>query len=435
MKYNVNKDNYASLLWNRPTLIKKITSLDEDTAAFFVKAARRCYEYLPYELQASVKVVRVYIDSVTPEKTNYSSGVNLELIPQHALEQLTEKERIVLIRNSYNGAMIKNYREPSYSEWLEAVKTGFDPMSVPEKFHDRKTLYVAAAKHYKDCSSYPNFTIPDIFWKNDSEATSESLIEMLEVCPRMIHCIPPERITIGHLVAAFQTGNHISFDEDMWLKIPLNSWNADTVQMALTADPVSIRIVPEKYLTEADAIKCSKGERVWEEMIPKSLRTRRVLVSLASTNKSFDSSSYGGRMTDLNFQLDVIKEGGFESAKALYEYIERNNYTKVLSICPEFIQMIPKLEQIEAFIDVILGAPAEVIDSIARHINLSKIKKHHAPLLMGCESPIIISIIERKLKGTQRNKGIETKKTPHSVEIDMAPGDYACIRNSLERQV
>jgi hypothetical protein len=433
MKYNVNKDNYASLLWNRPTLIKKITSLDEDTAAFFVKAARRCYEYLPYELQASVKVVRVYIDSVTPEKTNYSSGVNLELIPQHALEQLDTKERIVLIRNSNNGAMINNFREPCYKEWLEAVKVGFDPMSVPEKFHNRKTLYVAAAYNYKSGYLLPNFIIPGVFWENDSETASKSLIEMIQVCPQMIDCIPPQRITNAHLVTAFQTKDYsLGFNEDRWLEIPLCSWNHATVQMALTTDATSIRIVPERYLTEADAIKCAKNKNVSEENIPTSLHTRRVLVSLAATNKNFPVSSYGGLPADLSFQLDVIKEGGFDSATALYEYIERNNYTKILNICPEFIQLIPKLEQTEAVIDVILGAPAEVIDKIAENINLGKIKKHRAPLLIGCENPIIISTIEKKLKGV--HKGIK-RKTPHSVEIDMAPGDYACIRNSLERQV
>lgn len=434
MKYNINKDNYVRLLWNRPALIKKIVSLDEDTAAFFVKGARGCYEYLPYKLQASVKVVRAYIHETPEGKELLNREVKFSLIPLQALEQLNTKERIALIKRFHEGAMIKNFIEPCYNEWLEAVKMGFDPLSVPEKFHDRKTLYVAAAKYYyKENCTYPNFTIPDVFWQKNPKHANESLIEMLEICPRMIHCISPERITKRHLVAVFHKATHsdigLSFNEDKWLRIPLSSWDTDTVEMALTVDPASIGIVPEKYLTESDALKCAKNDRVWEETIPESLHTRRVLVSLAATDMSFSTSSYKGLVTDLSFQLDVIKESGFYSAKALNNFIEPENYTKVLSICPKYIQLIPKLKQTDEIIDALLGAPANVIDNIAKHINLGKIKKCHAPLLIGCESLIILSTIEKKLKG----RHTETKKkTSHSVEIDMAPGEFANIRNSLE---
>jgi hypothetical protein len=441
MRYDVNKDNYVRILWNRPALIKKIVSLDEDTAAFFVLAARKCYGYLPNKLQASVKVVQAYIHE-TPEWKNssYSSkGVTLSLIPQHALEQLPAKDRKNLIRRSYSGKIIDSFIEPSYEEWLEAVKNGYSIYDVPEKYYNRKTLYIAMAHHYKDESCFSDFTIPDMFWENGSEVASKSLIEVIQVCPQMILCIPPHRITNAHLITAFQTKDEcVSLEEDKWLKIPLPSWNHATVQMALVSEQSNIRIVPEKYLTEDDAIKCAKGYNVSEENIPASLLTRKVLVSLAANRNcefspNSDYSIYGTLLRELDFQLDVLREGGFSAAKILNEYFNSHFYPEIIEVCPEYIQLIPKLEQTDKIIDAFLGAPAEIIDKMAKHINLGKIRGHHAPLLIGCEDSIIVSTIEKKLKGTQRSKSTKTRKTPHSVEIDLAPAEFASFREQLEK--
>ena len=341
---------------------------------------------------------------------------------------VTTKERIALIRRTSNGTIVNYFREPRYNEWLEAVKRGYSPSSIPEKFHDKK-LYVAVAQ----CDYFSHFTIPDIFWKNNPEHASESLVEVLEICPQMIHNIPPKRITKKHLITAFQTARSegFTFNEDRFAEIPLSSWDADTVQMALAEDPASIEIVPEKYLTEADALRCAKNPEVHEGTIPKRLHTRRVLVSLAATSGGFSSSSYGGLVNNLQFQLDVIKEGGFESAKSLlHDYIQPENYVKIIKVCPEYIQLIPKLKQTDKIIDVLLGATAEILDGVAEYINLSKIKGYHAPLLIGCKSPILQSIIEKKLRGKQKKN--LTKVNPHTIEIDMAPGEFASIRSTIE---
>ena len=450
MKYNVDKEQFAKLLWDRPALIKKITSLDEDSAAFFVKEVHACYQHIAPALRASVKVVRAYIHEDDNTKNIYSRYCNrhfdFKLIPVSALAQLTTKERKDLIKRvrvrynvyEYFLHFVNRLPNKNYEEWLEAVAQGYSIESVPEEYHTRKTLYFAMAKFYENSSCIPQDVIPEIFWLKDPDQANKDLVEALRISDIMIHAIPPKRITNEHMVAGFLSGS-LDLSDEKFLEIPRCSWNRAVVSMALSNEANNIQIIPEGLLTEDDAISCADAE-VSADNIPDSILTRKVWIHIvAKRNTPYDPTDEDDKkhtqFTDLKFQIDVAKHS-YRGAKNLVWFIKPENREAILKVCPEFIRCIPKLEQTSKTIDTLLeSASPEILDEISEFINLGKIKKEHAPLLVGCTSNLILSTMEKKFKGVTKHdvEHIETVKTKTTVEINVASVEFSKIRTQLDK--
>ena len=442
MKYNVDKEQFINLLRDRPALIKKITSLDEDSAAFFIKEVHVCYKYITHELQKSVKVVRAYIHEGATTNL-YCSSYNhfdFKLIPVSALAQLTTEERKHLIKRThyYVYDFVNILPNKNYEEWLEAVAQGYPIKDVPEEYHTRKSLYLAMAMYYKEHSEVPQQVIPEIFWLKDPDQADKDLVEAIKIENEVIKTIPPKRITNAHLVAGFQSGS-LNLCDEKFLEIPKYSWNRAVASMALDKDAGNIQIIPESLLTEDDAIFCAdKG--VNAQNIPDSILTRKVWIHLVvKRNTTFDPTDNDDKhpqFTDLKFQIDVAKQG-YKGAKNLVFFIKPENYCTILKVCPEFIRCIPKLEQTSKTIDTLLeSASPEVLDEISEYINMGKIKKEHAPLLVGCASNLILSTMEKKFKGVTKHEveHIETVKTKTTIEINVAPVEFSKIRTQLDKE-
>ena len=444
MRYNIDKEKFARLLQERPGLIKKIASLDEDSAAFFIEHAKKCYEYLTDEMKASVKVVRAYIKDIS-EKGNYSRYRNtyfdIDLIPTDTLAKLTLKERKQLIACSpYKYKFFPRLPNKVYEEWLHAVKEiGYPIEDVPEKYHTRKSLYEAYARYIEKNYGTIHDAIPEKFWEIGTDQANKDLIDLIGVSRHFLKVIPPKRITKEHLVAAFQSGEPLCLDDEKFEEIPRISWDKGIVALALKSDPHNIEIIPPSLLTENDALHCA-DEGVQLSQIPAQVLTRKTRVHLAavrSTPYTIDNSDT--ILHEVDFQCDVAEKGGRQGAKNIAEFVKPENRLAVLKRCPDFIRHIPKLEQTEKTIDVLLdSASPEKLDEVCEFINLGKIKKHHAPLLVGCTSNIILSTVEKKFKGVQRKiseteaKQMKTKKTSFTTEINVAPVEFAKIRGQLD---
>lgn len=442
MRYNVDIEKFARLLQERPGLIKKIASLDEDSAAFFIEHAKKCYEYLTDEMKASVKVVRSYIKDI---KDNYNSYrytcFNLDLIPTDTLAKLTLRERKRLIAvSTYKYDFFPRLPNKVYEEWLHAVKEiGYPIEDVPEKYYTRKSLYEAYARYIGANTGVVHGAIPEKFWEIGTDQANKDLVDIIGISCHFLMVIPPKRITKEHLVAAFQSGERLSLGNEEFRQIPRISWDKGIVALALKSSPHNIEIIPPSLLTENDALHCA-DEGVELSQIPSQVLTRKVRVHLAACRTApYIIDDNDTILHEVDFQCDVAEKGGRMGAKNIAEFVKPENRLAVLKRCPDFIRYIPKREQIEKTIDVLLeSASPEKLDEVCEFINLGKIKKHHAPLLVGCASNIILSTVEKKLKGAQRKmsdteaKQMKTKKTSFTVEINAAPVDFAKIRGQLD---
>jgi len=456
MKYNVDKKKFAKLLINRPTVIKKVSSLDEDMAAYLIEASPTCYQHLGSAvLRASIKVVRAYIKRLWQEADPYNSSlhhhIDIRLIPRDTLRRLEMKERKMLLKRKTH-AMVDIMRSYlTYDEWLYAVENGQTIRDVPEEYWKRTTLWRAYAKQIKGADSgKKHVLLPDVYWEKDSQKASESLVDMVRDCPFFVTVIPPKRVTKEHLMATFQSGKEIHLGED-YRDIPTSSWDRGVAVLAINSDRRNIDIIPTNLLTEDDALRTAQESLCG--FIPEKLLTRKVKISIAahkhmeySSGKDSDyrrsDAEHFPELNDVSFQLAVVslenKHGPQRGVRNIQEFVTPANRTLILEANPYFMQFIPKLEQTDEIINIFLSkATPKVLDDMAEYINMGKIKKSHAPLLIGCTNNLILSTAEKKLKRTRRTKNatehIETKKNTNTVEITVAPVEFAKIRTQLDR--
>lgn len=449
MRYNVDKEKFKRLLVDRPTLIKKITSLDADTAAYFIGGSKRCYEFLSFELKASVKVVKAYMKQVGDDSYNsYYNSFDYQKIPHSVLDKLSLTERKILIKagSGYDPTYIRSFPNKSFEEWKHAVKHGFHIKEVPEQYYTEVTLYEALAEHIKDNTGIIHDNIPEKFWENAQ--ADQHITDLIRIVPHFIKVIPPKRITKDHLIAAFQSGEINLGDEEEYRQIPSNSWDKGVVALALNKKPKNIGIIPPSLLTETDAINVAKAS-VHMSQIPEQVLTRKVKIHIAANHTtSYDSvGPFNSRndaddfpeLLDIDFLCDVAKEDDGKAVKNIWKFVKPEYRIRVLETSPYFIEFIPKKEQTDKMIDILLdNATSEDLDNLDTFINLGKIKKHHAPLFIGCESNLLLTTVEKKFKGAQRKmsdeeaKALKTNKTAFSVEINVAPVDFAKIKDQLD---
>lgn len=459
MKYDVNKENFRDLLRHRPALLSKIVTLDEDTAAFIVEKVKRCYERLPYELKASVKVVLAFL---VHEKDRFY-GIDINLIPTEALEKLDQKTRNFLIakqsgRSTYStvGDLATRFSGLSFAEWKVAVRNGYSIHNVPEEHHGKKTLWGAYARFLVDDHSEGS-EIPEKFWEADPDQANLDIIELIQtVTWKALMITPPKFITREMLRATFtQRPENCNLDDEKYLEIPTKSWTRDIAELALKTNAHNIKAIPESLLTEDDAIYCA-DQKIND--IPEKYRTRTVKVHEVAASlypyTEVESTGFIRRtgsdplFHDLSFQIDVIKLGEAQGVKNIQEFIKVKDRETILKEHPQFLKYIPKLEQTDSIIQTFLdNATTEDIEAVDTEINLSKIKKRHAPLLIGVDSKLIMSTIEKKLR-SQRKKKVKpavveeapaveeeapAKVQSGTIEIDIAPAEFSRIQTDLER--
>lgn len=451
MKYYLDKEAFAKLLCKRPTLIKKVNLENIDLIAYLVKHAREPYEFLPLKLQRNINIVRAYIFMSKEERRSrsdyaYPSSVqrspDFSNIPTPALNELTETERIDLIKRSYQ--IITRFSNTTFNEWVVAARLGIDFKELPKEHYGRKELWEAMVRHLEKYNTSPEWEIPEVFWQRDKNA-EKALLSILEFYPEFIQAIPSKRITSAMLRIIFQSGSTILLKKEKFSSIPREAWNERLVSLALKADASNIQTVPLNFITKKTAIAAA-DVNVSIKDIPPTLMCREVRAHIAAHYHPFLSHGYVDDpdefdpqffkdLKDPTFQIEVAKLKN--GVKNIHRYIKPDNRIAVLKACPVFLEYIPKLEQTDEIINTFLqNADPEEIDKVCKFINLGKIKRKHAPLLIGCEKQLILTTIEKKLKGTPRKKNtevVQTKKTSVSVEIDIPPTEYAKILDQINK--
>lgn len=446
MKYNLDKEKFAALLQQRPSLIKKINLENIDTVAFLIKRARQCYEYLPAKLRADVRIIRAYIHLSKEERgvqktrpyNNYRNRANLSSIPTY--EQLTEDERVDLIMRSNNNGYLINYLHiPSKREWMAAVESGFTG-DIPHEYASDKDIWEAHAKGLRDDNSIPRRRIPETFWEKHEDA--ELFIgNMIDIHYKFLFSVPAKHITPSFLQRALQSACRLSSELDLgffedYQEIPNSVWKPDNVRKALESDAYNIQIIPVEFLDEGDVLAAIK-RGVDIERIPISLQTLKVKAHFVAGRKN-SFKYYRGfiekELKTLSFQKEVAKleDSRISGAENIHEYVEPINRKAILKVCPTFLKFIPKLEQTDDIITIFFeNATNEEVDRLAPYINLGKIKKKHAPVLIGCTNNLIVTAIEKKLKSHKKRKVLTSLEGTDTVEIDVPPSEYAKILSQM----
>jgi len=450
MKYTVDYKKFAQALSNRPSLIKKVTVMTVEAATLFVGSNRLCYPLLPREFKSDINVVRAYIGDLT-KKGIYQNVRDFDFsgIPFSVLKELNEEDRKMLI--GFKSSIISSLHSPSKSEYYLAVRKGYDTKKVPEEYYKDINFWSCAASYYRQTCYASTFKISEVFWEENDNA-EKIISQFLEEYPERIDSIPSNRVTRDNLFTAFKST--ISKEKELDLSseegIPDSSWDETIKDMALLNCYRNIRCIPIDLLSEKDALNAiERGAELY--CIPDELNTRNVRVHsmayIVNYNKypfprSLDEFNGDKKLfknlQSINFQLDVLKRAPSfnvsNSTEKMMNFIEEKNYLKILKVNPTFLKFIPKLEQTDEQIDVFFSyATSAQIDAVSEYINMGKIKDKHSPILIGCESSLIVTAVAKRLKKSVKLEQGEVRSlSSQSIEIEVPPTEYAKICDMME---
>ena len=413
MKYQVDQDKLARFLTTRPAMIKTITNLTE---AFILKIFTRMgrdkhcaalYNALSLEFK-TLAVTRAYIKGSSNWYFDY------RLIPAAIRTQLTKEDRLSIIEQKVS--VIEEMEDVTTAEWKAAIAKGYTEFeNIPKEMWTKdmvlkvigKTSYRRSYEFFKD--------IPGIWDEKFAEDVVEANPETLSIVPT--HLISNAVLKLG----ANQTLDGID--------IPTEAWDTVTATLALHEYTRNFKFIPKHLITRGMINHCAdSGE--WEslphdyEAFVHYIASNPVSCygepekSVLKWAKKVNPQKFILEVVALGCSIDTLTRHGFTITPELW--------LKILAIKPEYLGDVPKTEQMEEMVETFFSnANAELLDKMAEKINLGKIKAHHAPLMINCKSGLLIEIMNKFLKGDQKEEGANT------IEVSISPAQFAKIRNAL----
>jgi hypothetical protein len=416
MKYLVNKKKFAKLLRDRPVLIRTMVTPTEDfaMACFHLEKDDRAwgakFEEIYMELPVELKTL-----AVTRKYIKVARSITLSNIPKDILLQLSKKDRHSILEQSHRH--IEDLPNTSYGEWLFVLSNGYrNHVNIPADMWTEELALEVAKQGAINYNGHFESKFPDHLWNQDfAVKVVTAHVDTLDVVPP--HLINNEVLRIC-LVRALDG-----------IKIPESAWDQATAEAAVEKQPSNIQFIPKQYINEKINIDAATRGISYDFL---TIKTYPVLVAYVANNISYNAEKNGlaqavRKIKDKEtFILDVLKAKKERSTGLLDLGLQLTEdlWLKMLKIDPELIKKIPRCDQTPDMVDTFLNsATAEVIDRNAEHVNIGKVKAHHAPLLIGCENVLIQEIRNKFLKANE----IHTE-TDEFIEVDMAPSEYAKIK-------
>jgi len=412
MKYPVKKEKIICLLNNRPALVKNIPNLTEDFCIEAIESIRsralvKFYECLPIEMK-TLKVSKAYVNR------NQIEGV-----PDAIKKLFPEKLRKYIIKNvAWSGRAIESLPEPTSSEWLIAIKSGYNNIEkIPKELYSQEFILTLIKQGKVSMRGIKEIAEP--FWTPDfALACIKEDVEAIKILPT--HLITGQIFDIAVQV--------IDLSE---IKIPENIWNQDRANEAVESDAYNIRYLPKQYITESLCERAAEKGAAFEGL---PFKTYPVLVAFVTSISKY--YSYKEELKEKikklapdydQFILDVTQKAKTPQAILYLDYLIKDDlWPKILKIAPESIKLIEKENQTEDMISAFFSvATPEIIDANAPALNLGKIKATHAPLLISCNHPIILGIVDKYFKG-------QPEAIEGAMEICLSPAEYTKLKYLLE---
>lgn len=415
MKYQVDQDKLAHFIASRPAMIRHVTTLTE---AFILKifqgirgkAVVALYDLLPIEFK-TMDVTRKYIDKAASYYFDYS------LIPRAIEDQLTKNDRLNLIEKGVHN--IEEMYNVTSEEWQFAIEhnyTNFD--NIPRELWTKDLVLMVVSKPTSD---YVLSFFKDLpLWDEEfAERIVSQKSEALEIVPP--HLISNKVLRQG-------------CDQNLkGIQIPTSSWDLYTAAAAVEACSDNIKCIPSHLITR-EMINRSAMDGMWDEL-PSGKDYEAFVHYMAGNNNSAsyqtpDKSTlkWAKRVNPQKFIPETVALGCTPYTLTRYGFtLTEELWVKILTIKPEFLADVPKSEQTDEMIEAFFAhADHLLMDRLKDSINLGRIKAYHAPLLVNCESELLVEIRNKFLKGDEMDAGA------NEVEINISPSQFAKIRYYLK---
>jgi len=408
MKYYANRDNLIALLRQRPALVVNIPDI---TVQFVVDAiykhATDILQYLPAKLRYDQAVYKARL------LTNNIKSNELRSDPIRAVcKILNPEERLVAIEKT-NGWIAPCLEDMTQSEAHYILIHNSELLEhIPDLLIDHDLIARVVTN-----PDVRLFDIPEKYFADPVKGKTLAMTCVARDPDYVQSIIPPQCIDRDVLTACLKD------DVRLPQGIPESSWTQDLAQKAIECSQLNIEAIPKQFLTEDLCVQAADhGYRSFDP----DLLTDRVLAScLANCHNKAEELS---RINDPTFQLLVARYGrkGMVNLTSYKASITHETWIEAIKINPECILAVVPKDQTNEMVDAfITHASIEAIDKFCDQINIGKIKKCHAPLLLGCKKDRILTCIEKFLSPPE--------PTPGSVAIDLSPGVYAEVRSTLER--
>ena len=420
MKYLVDKKKFVKLLRERPALARTIVTPTENFAlsCFHLEKDERAwgakFEEIYIELPKELKTL-----AVTRKFIKTARGLTVSNIPKDILLKLSKQDRLKTLEHSHRN--IEDLPNPTYEEWLYVISNGYrNHENIPADMWTEELALEVAKQGAVNYNGHFESKFPDHLWNQDfAVKVVTAHVDTLDVVPS--HLINNEVL-------------RICLERDLSdIKIPESAWDQATAESAATLNSYNIQFIPEQYITEkVNILAATKG--ISYSFL--TIKTYPVLVAYVANNTN------GGEekekvIKDVHkikdkeaFILDVLKARSDDKETCLFNLgleISEDLWLKIIKVDPELIRSINRCDQTPEMVDAFLGmATPKVIDKCAESINLGKIKAQHAPFLIECENVLIQEIRNKFLKA-----GEVHTETNETIEVDMAPSEYAKIKGIL----
>jgi hypothetical protein len=461
MKYNIDEKTLISACHRREAIIKQISNPTEDLIFKMVKKNISVWEHLTPEQRTP----RIYAARLL-SASYYGVDSVIKELTQEIWDAVPLEDRIEVIKEHYTK--ISEFPKSSYELWLVAVREGYGLYTnycrdfkevspclegVPEEYMTEE-LILSAIGHDQTTA----LKIAGKYW------TKSFIMKALKVRPEIFNSLPASMMSKDFLSMAFRffkdiksgrvRNNFKIFRDD----IPEHCWTDELADTAINLDDNNFIHLPLSYQTKERALrvvtyngseKHTIAYHCYRWMSTDLKHDRDIILAYVSEHDHIDEVPVSKLTKSL--AMDVAKTEQAEEEHPNFHALERwpdfaSMAEDIIDEVPGVIRVIDKLNQTDRMVNAVINKLSiEYIDNLVGRgcICLTKLKKEHAPLLIGSTNEELQTLIARKLNPTPRSQSVvqtdpaqalvaaglatvEEKVVPKelSYEVEMTPGEY-----------
>jgi hypothetical protein len=418
MNRTVLKENFFKYLHSHPAAVKKLINPSDELLVECLKTNSEVMEFIPKGKQNETIILGFIINNPRSYKVQDYLNNNKELVTKLSLD-------IIKMFIKIDPHNIKYFPQATKELWIETSMTslsGIDYKCIPENVLCEELLTNIITGGY----IYPNFigAIPERFW-------TESLIRT---------ALNKEGYLINHLPESVLTKERVMFAITKGLnelKIPEGLWDVEIAEAA--SEKVGLDNIPSALRSKNVCLKSIYSNQFRGiEYIPSDL-LKDVEVQIAYICKA--NSAY------IETEIPNIKKESF-LLKALQTIINRTpdpkievgsflgnikgfikDWIPIIKLWPEALILIQKPDQTPDMILTALSNRTERdnLEMIGKSINLARVSKEMAPMLLNVEDVNIKDFITRKFAPPKRADGAGVDE----VLMDLTPQEFKEINKGV----
>jgi hypothetical protein len=418
MNRTVVKEKFLHYLSDHPAAIKKLIDPSENTLADCVAQNYKCMEFIPKDKQTET-VIKTYL-----EKNTYGHGSESYLAKNKEVAAKLSPETVEKFLKKNNRSNIIYFPQATKEMWIESAKEGYlqvDFKDIPEAVVCEELIGNLIENGY----NYSSFIeqIPESLW-------TENLIKIaLTKDGDYINYLPKSLVTKKWVKYAVKKESVRS------LHIPAELWDKDLAEyVAAKTDlpyiPVALR---SKEVCLKSIYDCMLSGN---ENIPEDLWKDKDIQIAYACKGTYHIEENVPAIKKLSFQTEALQViisriAADGEGKADVECLLDNmkpfikDWIPILKLWPEAIKRIPKPDQTPEQIMTALQSRTvrDSMEVIATNLNLAKVTKEMAPLLLSVENSVVKDFVCRKFAPPKR----ADSATVSEVIVDITPEEFRNI--------